>query len=50
MAGMLFRVSTLLTTVGRPQAPDTWGKGGLVRGFALRPSKQLISAVSSPQI
>ena len=50
MAGMLFSVSTLFTTVGRPHAPETWGNGGLVRGLARLPSKQLMSAVSSPQI
>ena len=50
MAGKLLKVSTLLTIVGRPQAPATCGNGGLVRGLARRPSSELINAVSSPQI
>ncbi len=50
MAGTLQMVSTLLTQVGLPQAPDVAGNGGLERGLARRPSKELISAVSSPQI
>ena len=50
MAGTLFRVSTLLTQVGLPQTPAAAGNGGLARGLARRPSSELISAVSSPQM
>jgi hypothetical protein len=48
MAGILLSVSTLLTTVGFPQRPAICGNGGLARGLARRPSRELISAVSSP--
>src|SRR5882762_9200552 len=44
------RVSTLLTTVGRSQTPLTAGKGGLILGLPRLPSRDSISAVSSPQI
>ncbi|MCY1308606.1 hypothetical protein D9M70_586250 [compost metagenome] len=50
IAGTLHRVSTLLTQVGLPQTPTAAGKGGLERGLARRPSRELISAVSSPQM
>ncbi|MOA29387.1 hypothetical protein D3C78_1503980 [compost metagenome] len=50
MAGTLHRVSTLFTQVGLPQTPTAAGKGGLERGLARRPSSELISAVSSPQM
>src|SRR3546814_11924379 len=50
IGAMLHSDSTLLTTVGRPQAPEICGNGGLARGFAWRPSSELISAVSSPQL
>ena len=44
------RVSTLLMVVGLPQRPDWAGKGGFKRGFALRPSREFMRAVSSPQM
>src|SRR5690554_4437878 len=47
-AGTLHRVSTLLTTVGLPQAPDWPGNGGLARGLARLPSRELISAFFLP--
>ncbi|MNP29864.1 hypothetical protein D3C76_1229110 [compost metagenome] len=50
IAGTLHRVSTLFTQVGLPHTPTAAGKGGLERGLARRPSRELISAVSSPQI
>ena len=50
IAGTLHRVSTLLTQVGLPHTPELAGNGGLERGLARRPSRELISAVSSPQI
>ena len=43
-------VSTLFTTVGFAQSPETAGNGGLIRGFPLFPSKDSINAVSSPQM
>ena len=43
-------VSTLFTTVGLFHKPCTAGKGGLIRGLPLLPSKDSIKAVSSPQI
>ena len=45
----LQRVSTLLTLVGQASKPDTAGKGGLIRGSPLFPSKESKRAVSSPQ-
>lgn len=50
LAGTLHRVSTLLTQVGLPHAPEVAGKGGFERGLARRPSRELINAVSSPQM
>ncbi|CNU88699.1 Uncharacterised protein [Salmonella enterica subsp. enterica serovar Bovismorbificans] len=50
IAGTLHNVSTLFTQVGLPHTPEVAGKGGLERGFARRPSRELISAVSSPQM
>src|SRR3546814_16834591 len=50
IGAMLHSDSTLLTTVGRPQAPEICGNGGLARGFARRPSRELIRAVSSPRM
>ncbi len=50
IAGTLHRVSTLFTQVGLPHTPTAAGKGGLERGLARRPSRELISAVSSPQM
>lgn len=50
MAGTLHSVSTLLTQVGLPHTPALAGNGGLERGLARRPSSELISAVSSPQM
>ena len=44
------RVSTLLTTVGKPKRPESVGYGGLLRGSPRRPSIELKIAVSSPQI
>ena len=43
-------VSTLLTTVGAFQTPETAGKGGLMRGWPRFPSRLSMSAVSSPQM
>src|SRR5687767_13245934 len=43
-------VSTLLIVVGIPNTPDTAGNGGLIRGLPRRPSREFISAVSSPQM
>ena len=43
-------VSTLFTTVGLLQSPDTAGNGGLILGFPRLPSKDSINAVSSPQM
>ena len=42
--------STLFTTVGQPYKPAIAGKGGLILGFPLFPSKDSNKAVSSPQI
>jgi len=50
MCGTLQRVSVLLMTVGLPQRPTTGGNGGRLLGVALRPSRALSSAVSSPQM
>jgi hypothetical protein len=50
MCGTLQMVSTLLTTVGLPQRPDTAGNGGFDRGFPRFPSSAFRSAVSSPQM
>src|SRR3546814_15991771 len=50
IGAMLHSDSTLLTTVGRTQATEIFGNGGLARGFARRPDSDLISAVSQPQI
>ena len=47
--GMLARVSTLLSTVGFFQSPDTAGNGGRGRGMPRLPSMEVMSAVSSPQ-
>src|SRR5579872_3566952 len=43
-------VSTLFTMVGLPKRPLRTGNGGLLRGSPRRPSIELNSAVSSPQI
>ena len=43
-------VSTLFTTVGLLQSPETAGNGGLILGFPRSPSNDSINAVSSPQI
>ncbi|MNN57851.1 hypothetical protein D3C81_1728610 [compost metagenome] len=50
IAGTLHSDSTLLTQVGLPHTPTAAGNGGLARGLARRPSSELISAVSSPQM
>jgi len=44
------RVSTLLTTVGSPNSPESTGNGGLLRGSPRNPSIELKIAVSSPQM
>ncbi len=46
----LYSVSTLLITVGLPNRPLTDGNGGLLRGSPRKPSMELSSAVSSPQM
>jgi hypothetical protein len=48
IAGTCASVSTLFTVVGMPLMPDSPGYGGLLRGFAGRPSMDSIAAVSSP--
>ena len=48
--GTLHRVSTLFTSVGRPNAPTTAGNGGFSRGHPRFPSRELIVEVSSPQM
>jgi len=50
MSSTLTSVSTLLTTVGLPKRPDSTGNGGLFRGSPRKPSIELNSAVSSPQM
>ena len=50
MWGTAASVSTLLTVVGRPNAPACAGNGGLMRGFPRLPSRALSIAVSSPQM
>ena len=50
MSSTLTSVSTLLTTVGLPNRPDSTGNGGLLRGSPRKPSIELKSAVSSPQM
>ncbi len=50
MCGTLQSVSTLFTTVGRPQRPLTWGNGGLLRGVGLRPSSAFRRPLSSPHM
>src|SRR5512145_2356594 len=49
IGGTLARVSTLLTRVGLPHKPFVVGYGGRVRGSPRLPSRDSISAVSSPQ-
>ena len=44
------KVSTLFTTVGQPHNPLIAGKGGLILGFPLLPSRDSSNAVSSPHI
>jgi hypothetical protein len=46
----LTTVSTLLIAVGLPKRPASTGKGGFCRGSPRRPSIELKSAVSSPQM
>jgi hypothetical protein len=46
----LTSVSTLLTTVGFSNRPETTGKGGFERGSPRNPSIELKIAVSSPQM
>ena len=50
MSSTLTRVSTLLTQVGLPNRPTSTGNGGLLRGSPRKPSSELKSAVSSPQM
>ena len=50
MCGTATSVSTLLIVVGWPNAPETAGNGGLMRGFPRFPSSDSINAVSSPQM
>ncbi len=50
MSSTLTSVSTLLTTVGLPNSPASTGNGGLLRGSPRKPSIELKSAVSSPQM
>src|SRR5208283_2810719 len=49
MGAMLYQVSTLLMFVGLPQRPFCAGNGGRGRGRPACPSRDAISAVSSPQ-
>src|SRR6266542_366177 len=48
MGAMLYQVSTLLMLVGIPQRPFWAGNGGRGRGRPAKPSREAISAVSSP--
>src|SRR5512139_3672449 len=48
MAGTAQYVSTLLSTVGQPKAPETAGNGGRIRGTPRLPSRDSSSADSSP--
>ncbi len=50
IASTLTSVSTLLTTVGRPNRPASTGNGGLLRGSPRKPSIEPKIAVSSPQM
>src|SRR6185369_11440335 len=50
MNGTFISVSTLLTIVGLPNRPLIAGNGGLSRGWPRKPSSELSSAVSSPQM
>src|SRR5512140_2888682 len=45
----LYQVSTLLMLVGLPRRPFWAGNGGRVRGRPALPSREAMSAVSSPQ-
>ena len=47
--GILAQVSTLFMLVGLSQSPLTAGYGGRALGSPTFPSRDLISAVSSPQ-
>ena len=49
IGAMLAKVSTLLSTLGLPQRPETAGNGGRGRGSPRWPSIEVMSAVSSPQ-
>src|SRR5690242_18996745 len=50
IGGIQQSVSTLLMTVGLPNAPAIAGNGGLLRGQPRLPSKASSKPVSSPQI
>src|ERR1035438_4346067 len=49
MGATLYQVSTLLMFVGSPHRPFCAGNGGRGRGRPAWPSREAISAVSSPQ-
>ncbi len=50
MSSTFTSVSTLFTTVGFWNRPASTGNGGLLRGSPRKPSMELKSAVSSPQM
>ena len=50
IAGIVAIVSTLLSSVGRSNAPDTAGNGGFALGWPRKPLSEASSAVSSPQM
>ncbi len=50
MKGTEARVSTLFTVEGIPMYPAWAGKGGFTLGVPLRPSREFMRAVSSPQM
>ena len=47
---MVAIVSTLLSSVGRSNAPETAGNGGFALGWPRKPLSEESSAVSSPQM
>ncbi len=50
ISGTVASVSTLFSSVGRRNAPETAGNGGLVVGWPRSPFSDESSAVSSPQM
>ena len=50
MVGATATVSTFVTVVGHPYSPTPAGNGGLSLGFPCFPSRDSMSAVSSPQM